>query len=279
MPSSTRLPELAELRPAVVDHRHVHRAQDAVRHRRGPGDLQEMAAGGAGGVLGHGFPRVRQSFGISTARRGVSVSLVAIKAGCESQSSIRRRPVVWSRNGRATAAGAGTQAEGRDHRRRDVRPLQPRPLCDRRLALPDDAARRGRAAHDRGGRARACARARGGGERAAARRRHLAVRPGRQPVAGHRLLEIPHQDLRARRRRAALHGRARHRARRPQPQAQALRPLVPGRCLDRLARHHRRHDGEQFLRRALAALRHDARQRALRSTRCSPTAPRRISAR
>ncbi len=71
------------------------------------------------------------------------------------------------------------------------------------------------------------------------------------------------QIYRARRRRPALQRRARHRARRPQPPAQALRPLVPGRRLDRLARHHRRHDGEQFLRRALAALRHHARQCAV----------------
>ena len=55
---------------------------------------------------------------------------------------------------------------------------------------------------------------------------------------------------------------------------QALRPLVSGRRLDRLARDHRRHGGEQFLRRALAALRHHARQRASRSTPCWPTAPR-----
>ena len=70
-----------------------------------------------------------------------------------------------------------------------------------------------------------------------------------------RILDL---DVKAR----ALHGRARHRARRSQPAAQAARPVVSGRYLDRLARHHRRHGRQQFLRRPLAALRHHARQRA-----------------
>src|SRR5581483_7181512 len=49
-----------------------------------------------------------------------------------------------------------------------------------------------------------------------------------------------------------LHGRARHRARRSQPPAQAARALVSGRYLDLVARHHRRHGRQQFLRRPLA---------------------------
>ena len=40
---------------------------------------------------------------------------------------------------------------------------------------------------------------------------------------------------------AALRGRAGHRARRTQPRAEAVRAVVSGRYLDRLARHHRRH--------------------------------------
>ena len=68
---------------------------------------------------------------------------------------------------------------------------------------------------------------------------------------------------RARCRGPPLRGRARHRARRSQPRAQAARAVVSGRYLDRLARHHRRHGRQQFLRRALAALRQHARQRAL----------------
>ena len=36
--------QLLELGPPVIDHRHVHGPQDAVRHRRRPRDLQEMAA-------------------------------------------------------------------------------------------------------------------------------------------------------------------------------------------------------------------------------------------
>ena len=59
----------------------------------------------------------------------------------------------------------------------------------------------------------------------------------------------------------ALRGRARHRAGRSQPRAETARPVVSGRYLDRLARHHRRHDRQQFLRRALAALRQYARER------------------
>ena len=87
--------------------------------------------------------------------------------------------------------------------------------------------------------------------------------PDRQPVAGRRLLEIPQPHPRPRRGGPALRGRARHRARRPQPAAQTARPVVSGRHLDRLARHHRRHDRQQFLRRALAALRQHARERAV----------------
>jgi hypothetical protein len=51
-------------------------------------------------------------------------------------------------------------------------------------------------------------------------------------------------------------------ARRPQPSAQKARPLVPRRCLHRLARHHRGDGRQQFLRRTFAALRHHARQHA-----------------
>ena len=54
--------------------------------------------------------------------------------------------------------------------------------------------------------------------------------------------------------------------------AQAARAVVPGRHLHRLARHHRRHGRQQFLRRALAALRQHARQRDLDRCACWPTA-------
>ena len=39
-----RLAELGEFGAAVVDDRHVHGAEHAVRHRAGPGNLQEMAS-------------------------------------------------------------------------------------------------------------------------------------------------------------------------------------------------------------------------------------------
>ena len=57
-------------------------------------------------------------------------------------------------------------------------------------------------------------------------------------------------------------GRAGHRARRAEPAAQADGPVVPGRCLHRQPRHHRRHGRQQLLRHALDPLRHHARQRA-----------------
>ena len=49
------LGELAELRSAVVDDRGVHGAQNAIRKRRRPGNLQEMTAGIAGRILRHGY--------------------------------------------------------------------------------------------------------------------------------------------------------------------------------------------------------------------------------
>ncbi len=91
-------------------------------------------------------------------------------------------------------------------------------------------------------------------------RRNVAERADGQPLAGARLLEIPQPHHRSRRRRQALRRRARHRARRPQSPAQAPRAVVSGRHLDGLARHHRRHGRQQFLRCALVALRRDPRQ-------------------
>ena len=39
--------QLLEFRAAVIEHRLVHRPQDAIGHRRGAGNLQEMASGNA----------------------------------------------------------------------------------------------------------------------------------------------------------------------------------------------------------------------------------------
>ncbi len=94
------------------------------------------------------------------------------------------------------------------------------------------------------------------------------MRADRQPIARPRLLEISQPRCRGRRRRPALRGRARHRARRSQPRAETPRPVVPGRYLDRLPRHHRRHGGQQFLRRPLFALRQYAGECAV--GRCDP---------
>src|ERR1700742_4022505 len=179
MPSRTRLPSLPNSGPRWS----ITGMSIARRMRSGTGV--------GPGICRKWRPAVRDEFWTMVPSRASafwhingapwSLRLVAIKAGCEIPSSHPAQPVVWSRNGRAIAAGTGTQAEGRDHRRRDVRPIRPRALCDRRLALPDDATWRGRAAHDRGSRAHTGTCARGGGERAAAWWRHLAVRPDRQP--------------------------------------------------------------------------------------------------
>ena len=151
----------------------------------------------------------------------------------------------------------------RDHGRRLLRRLQPRPLCDRRLVLPDHAAGRGGAPHHGRGAAGARDRPRRRADRHPARRRHLAMRPDRQRRHRRRFLQAPEPHPLARRREPHLRGRARHRARRPQPPAQEARAVVSGRRLHRLARHHRRHGRQQFLRRTLAALRHHARQHAV----------------
>ena len=82
--------------------------------------------------------------------------------------------------------------------------------------------------------------------------------PEPHPVAGCR-----EKDLRR---------RARHRAGRPQPSAEAARTVVSRRRLDGLAGHDRRHGRQQLLRRPLAALRHDARQHAVDARRRSPMA-------
>ena len=89
------------------------------------------------------------------------------------------------------------------------------------------------------------------------------MRADRQPFAGSGLLEISQPHPGARCRRPALRGRARHRARRSQPRLETAWPVVSGRYLHRLPRHHRRHDRQQFLRRAFAALRQYARERAV----------------
>ena len=58
-----------------------------------------------------------------------------------------------------------------------------------------------------------------------------------------------------------LHRRAGHRARRAQPPASPIGPVVSGRRVDLEPRHHRRHGRQQLLRHALDPLRHHARQR------------------
>src|SRR5690606_19614434 len=49
-----RSPELAELRTPVIDGRQAHGPQDAIGDRTGPGDLEEVSAGGMEVERGHG---------------------------------------------------------------------------------------------------------------------------------------------------------------------------------------------------------------------------------
>ena len=100
-------------------------------------------------------------------------------------------------------------------------------------------------------------------DRHPARRRHLAVRPDGQRGNCRRFFQTPEPGAFAGRREPDLRGRTRHRARRPQPPAQKAWAVVSGRRLYRIARHHRRHGRQQFLRRPFAALRHHARQHAV----------------
>ena len=144
------------------------------------------------------------------------------------------------------------------------RPLHARPLRDRRLALPDHAARRGDAAHDRRGRAGDRARARGGRAaccRAAAARR----RPGRRSTT-----------------RWSSTARSISTASSISTSPAAAAAVEPGIVLDDLNRALKPHGlwfpvdvstasratiggmtAQQFLRRPLAALRQHARERAL----------------
>ena len=115
--------------------------------------------------------------------------------------------------------------------------------------------------HGRGA-AGACDRPRRRAGRHAARRRHLAMRPDRQSRHRRRLFQAPEPHHVARRREPHLRGRARASCSTTSTGSLEARVVVSGRCLDRLARHHRRHGRQQFLRRPFAALRHHARQHA-----------------
>ena len=181
--------------------------------------------------------------------------------------------------GGTPVARAGAAAEGRGGGRRRFRPLHARPLRHRRLALPDHAARRGDAADDRRSRTGDWdlpARGRAGD---GARRRFVAGRADGEQLGHRRLLEASQPRARSRRGGPPRPGRARHRAGRSEPGAEAARPVVPGRCVDRLPRHHRRHDGEQLLRRPLAPLRQHPRERHRHRRAAGRRRARRISVR
>ncbi len=129
--------------------------------------------------------------------------------------------------------------------------LLPRALQHGRLDLPDRAGRRGGAARPRGRGGGARNRARRGRGAAAARRRHLAMRPDGGPRLGARLQQIHEPGRGLRRCNAPRAGPARAGAGAAQPRPQGEGPVLPGRCFHIGPRHHRRHDRQQFLRRAL----------------------------
>ena len=92
-------------------------------------------------------------------------------------------------------------------------------------------------------------------------RRHVAGRPGHRQRRHRRHVEVLQSHSRSESGRAVGPGRARGRARRAERgAASASSPLCPGH-LDGEPRHHRRHDGEQFGRRAIGAVREDHRSR------------------
>ena len=84
------LGELGEFRTAMVDDRRVHGAQDAVGQRRRPRNLQEVAADGARGVLGHQqflnrhgrYHRLHPAYGPARPQ------LAAMNDECDSQSRL-----------------------------------------------------------------------------------------------------------------------------------------------------------------------------------------------
>ncbi len=190
--------------------------------------------------------------------------------GC-ARLSLHRAASSKVRGGEGKANGLAetrTRHRGRGADRR----LRPWPLRHRCQHLPGRARRRRRAAPLLRRRGRAFRRPRGRAAADRARRRHQPGRPDRQHRRRRRLLAPPERAGRARRREPPRRCRTRHRAGRAEPPPQARTASGSRRRLDGVARHHRRHGGEQFLRLALDPLRHDARQHARHRRACSPTA-------
>ncbi len=107
-----------------------------------------------------------------------------------------------------------------------------------------------------------------------ARRRHVAGRPDGQPIAHRRLLEASQPVVSISMPPAGAAWSSPASCSMNSIARSSRRPVVSGRYLDRVARHHRRHGRQQFLRRPLAALRQYARERAVDRRRAAPTAPR-----
>ena len=227
--------ELLEFRPAMVEHRHVHGTQDAVRHRGRARDLQKMASGAALRLIGHGtlslgiehsgqhrlarLPSARPTGFLAPSRRLLQLR-EEITHSPAARNSHNNRRLLRNDHHRHVASARGP-AQGGVAGRGAVRCLEPRALFDGRLDLSGRADRRGGA--EDGGRCGDCRadRARGRRAAAAARRRHVAVRANRRPGAGHRLHEVPEPARLGGQGRGDVRGRAGHRARRAEPAAPA----------------------------------------------------------
>ena len=111
--------QLLELRPPVVDHRHVHGPQNAVRHRRRPGDLQEMPPCAARFV---GHRAFSPPVGLACDSDGWYRVIPALVAGNRSLPSGQWRPArERDRANVRTCHSMGQRACPREHRTSIVR--------------------------------------------------------------------------------------------------------------------------------------------------------------
>ena len=283
-PSSTSCASARELRPAMIDRRLVDRAQHPVRHVGRAGNLQEMAAGRVRVELEHGASggewrrgRIRRILRCER-YHNPPVASAPIVTPPDSVNAPEAKPLVFQPGGaagdlarRLRGAVAGDVLFDRASRGRyatDASIYQVEPIG---VLVPRDRRRRARGVR-RLPRACACrCLPRGAGSS------QCGQTVGAALVIDHskHLNRVVAFDRDAR----TVDRRARHRARRAQRVAEAARPVVSGRRQHVGAGDAGRHGRQQLLRLALDRLRQHGAQRASRSTRSSPTARRRASAR
>ena len=242
------LAQFLKLRSAMIDHGHVHRPQDPLGDRARPRNLQEMPARPAPFVAAH----------LALPPKKGRPSHFDLASPLGTFNTERRN----SRMGGSVAGleralseeGVGEvqfDAFARGRYATDASSYQIMPLG---VVIPgsiEEATRALSVARSRN----VPVLPRGGGTSQSGQTVNAAL----VVDCSKRLTRILSLDTDA----AALSGRARRRARRAQSPAEAYWLMVPGRHLDGVARDDRRHGGQQFLRRPIASLRHDARQRDL----------------